>query len=215
VGCGDNLAKCGYCQRFDDATLTCIQPVVGDIFEVSADAAPPCPYHIPRASLLTGRSWVWGFVGVALAAALFILGYALWMLREPSLPALTPQSDLGLSVEVATGAATVGRPLPVLLNIVNRSDRVVDKVRAELSRSFLREFVLEEVDPQVGYWQDFGEWRGLVLPPLEPRERRLVRLTLVPQRPGEFQLEVRLASEAGAYYGLALLPIRVRPSTAG
>jgi hypothetical protein len=163
--------------------------------------------------MVVPETWRRVLVPVVLAGALFVLGYGLWMLREPSLPPLARTDELALSVAVAD-EARVGQPLAVKLQIVNRSGRRVEEIRVELPRSFVREFAPQRTDSRTGYWQDFGQWRGLMLPPLKPGERRPVEFTLVPQRPGSFRMKVRLLSELGVHDVPDRTPIRVKAASA-
>ena len=98
-GCQDNLAKCGYCQWFDDGQELCGNPAVAGEFEVSREATPPCSYHTPRRQLRAREGRIGLLTAAGLAAAFFVLGYAMFRLTEAPKPVAAPPANLKLAVE--------------------------------------------------------------------------------------------------------------------
>jgi hypothetical protein len=208
VGCRDNLAKCGYCRWFDNKSVVCTHPVVAGVFAVSETATPPCVYHTPKERVLTRRRGRQVLAWVLLATAVFVLGYGVARLMQPG-PPVAAAPMLELAVEADYGGAVVDQPYTVMVLIYNSSDVVAERVRFEIARRSLDEFHLREVMPQPTTELDRGQWRMFSYPPLNPRERRRIALTLVPTKAGKLDVVVRLVSGDGDYHGMADLPVIV------
>jgi hypothetical protein len=218
VGCQDNLAKCGYCYWFDEQAGVCMHSAVGDAFEVSAAATPPCSYHAPRVALRVrreGRPALLLVVGVT--AALFALAYGSFKLLGPGTSSGPPPGNLQLSVEAGYENAIVGQPYLVTAEVYNISDVVVRNVRFEIAKASLAQLQLRTVRPQPMKVDQSRKWQVLVYPDMNPRQRRTITLELVPKKAGAQHLVLQLTSGPGAYHGMTDLPVLVcgrRPGTA-
>ena len=82
MGCQDNLAKCGYCRWFEGDPPVCTNREVAGVFEVAADATPPCHQHTPKDSLVSPGRSMWAVVVVGLVAAL-VLVYSIYQFTRP------------------------------------------------------------------------------------------------------------------------------------
>ena len=213
VGCQDNLAKCGYCQRFDQRALICTEPRIAGVFDASPEATPPCVYHLRRASAMAPRRGSRTLVAVGLAAALFVVCYSLWLLRAPAPP---PPHRMEAKPQLESAAeAVVGGDLRITLDIINRSDQVLQGLRVEMPEAFFRRFALTKIEPEVSQRQRGRWWRELTLPALEANKRQQLVLTVVPSQSGRYQVSARLFSSDDVYYGMAVLPIKVRNHGSG
>lgn len=211
VGCQENLAKCGYCQWFDDGAAACTDAAVAGEFEVSQEAVPPCGYHTPRLALRAKREGRLGLIVVlGLAAAVFALGYGFFRLLQPVAPPPTPSGQLQLAVEADYRGAAVGAVYRVRAEIYNASDEVAGDVRFEISRDFLEQFVLQQVTPRPTGMAQSAQWQVMYYPEMHPREQRTMRLDLVPKKSGTFHLVLQVTSGSSAKHGMADLPIRVK-----
>ncbi len=213
VGCQDNLARCGYCRSFDDQAIVCTHPLVAGVFEVSAEATPPCGYHTPKDAIQVRRWGLQVVVWVSLAAAIFALGFGLReMFRPPPPIPLAP--DLQLAVEAPYGGATVWQPYTVEVLLYNTSDTAVGQVRLEIGLESLAVLYLDpgKVRPRPLTDRESGEWRVLTYPELNPFERRRVALEFVPKETGVVHLKVGLFSGKDNYHGQCTLPITVAPA---
>jgi len=211
IGCQENLARCGYCQWFDDQAALCGRPEAAGAFEVSQEATPPCSYYGPRRDIQVrreGRLAIW--VAMGLAAAVFALGYGLLRLVLPGQAPARPRGALELAVEADYRGATVGETYPVIAEIYNTSDVVVSDVRFEIGKEFLSQFEVEGITPAPVRVGQSGEWQVLFYPELNPREQRTIRLDLEPRKAGTFHLVAQLASSGGTYHGRADLPVVVK-----
>ncbi len=214
VGCQDNLARCGYCQWFDDSAVVCTHPLVAGVFEVSEEATPPCGYHAPSQTLRVRRWGVRVLVGLGLAAAVFALGYGLMGLFEKAPPPPPPPANLEWAIEADIRGAVVGKTYTVTVLIRNPTKIVVTGVQLEIAQKSLDVFFLQEVRPEPLARSRAGEWRVYTYPELHPLEQRRIALELVPrivpQDDGGVHLMVRLRSGDGQYHhGQADLPIKV------
>jgi hypothetical protein len=217
IGCQDNLARCGYCRFFDSGSVICTQPLVAGVFEVSAEATPPCGYHAAKDAIQVRRWGLGVLVWVGLAAALFALGFGLRELFRPQplvLPAAepgVPAPELQLAVEADYRGATVGQPYTVDIVLHNTSEFVVDQVRLKIARESLGVLYLDptKVRPRPQTDRESGEWRVLGYPELNPWERRRIALEFVPREAGALHLKVRLFSGKDTYHGQSILPITV------
>jgi hypothetical protein len=204
------LAKCGYCQWFDDQLGLCTEPAAAGMFEARAEAIPPCGYHAPRRAILVRREGRLALVVAAgLAAAVFALGYGVVRLALPGPGPARPAGELQLAVEADYRGARVGETYTVMGQMYNTSDVVVTGVRFEILREFLGHFALRQVTPRPDRIAESGKWAVLAYPDLSPRERRTIRLDLEPKQAGVFHLKAQLASSDGGYHGMADLPIVV------
>jgi hypothetical protein len=189
--------------------------LVAGVFEVSAEATPPCGYHTPKDAIQVRR---WGLQVVAwvgLAAAIFALGFGLRELfRAP--PPVPPAPELELAVEAPYRGATLWQPYTVEVVLYNTSDAVVEPVRLEIGRESLAVLYLElgNVRPRPLTDRESGEWRVLTYPELNPLERRRVALEFVPKEAGAVDLRVRLFSGKNNYHGQCTLPITVAAAEA-
>ncbi len=212
VGCQDNLARCGYCQWFDDSAAVCTHPLVAGVFEVSEEATPPCGYHAPSQTVRVRRWGVQVLVGLGLAAAVFALGYGLMgLLGTPPPP--PPPAEVEWAIEADIRGAVVGEPYTVTALIRNPTALVVTGVQLEIAQESLDVFYLREVRPEPLARDRAGKWRVLTYPDLHPLEQRRIALELVPRMaPPEdesLHLVVRLTSGDGEFHGQADLPIKV------
>lgn len=213
IGCQENLAKCGYCQWFEDQAGVCTHSLVAGAFEVSREATPPCGYHTPRVAMEVKRGRRLRPFVPALAAGLLALAYGLFRLLQPAGPTVPPPrppGDLRLAVEVDYQGAVVGKSYILMAEIYNTSDVVVDEVRFEIAKEFLDQFELLAVVPQPDQTRVSGQWQAFCYPAIHPRERRTIRLELEPRAAGTFHLIAHLVSGEGAYHGMTDLPIVVR-----
>jgi len=215
AGCQNNLARCGYCRWFKDEAAVCTKAEVAGAFEVSDDATPPCGYHSPRGSVVVRQRPQPALVAVGLAAALFVLGYALVRLFWMPAPAAAPQSELELAIEADYSAAVLQEPYTVTALIYNPSDVVADRVRLEIRKDSLERFELHSVRPEPTWCTESGQWRVLAYAGMYPRERRRIALELIPLEAGTHHLVVGLRSGEGTYHGMADLPITVEAEARG
>lgn len=208
LGCQENLARCGYCRFFDEESAVCTHPLMAGVFEVSADATPPCAHHTSRKDLQIRRRWIAVLVGAAMAAAVFALGYGLLGLFSEPAP-VGPKPKLELAVEADYRAPVVGEPYTVEVLIYNRSGAVVEDIGLGIRKDSLDALYMRAVRPKPVDAYDQGDWRVLSYPDINPWERRRVALELVPKRVGIAHLVVRLRSGEKESHGECDLPITV------
>lgn len=218
IGCQDNLAKCGYCRWFDPELVVCTSAVVAGVFDVAADATPPCDQHAPRESILTPGRSIWPVIIVGLVA-LLVLVYSVYQFRRPeTIPAEGPEKSLKLGVEVSVPDAVIGRRYPVLIELTNVSGETIGGIRLQISKESLVRFNLDKTNgmqPRPSAREDAGEWFSYVYPDMAPKEQRRITLNLVPNRPGIHRFAVRLVSRGATYHGLMRFPVRVVAAPAG
>lgn len=207
VGCQDNLAKCGFCQWFDDRLVACTQPAVAGLFDVGPEATPPCEHHTFQLSRIVQRRGVWAAVILGFAAALFTLGYALLQLREVTPPTPAPRPTLTLRLETDQRPATVGVPRAVVCDVYNLSKLAAKEVRLLISNEFFRDFEMRILAEGSHQWVEERGSRVLHISGLAPGERKTIPLELIPRRAGHFELVVKLESDR--YDGWVPLPITV------
>lgn len=217
VGCQENLAKCGYCQWFEDRAGVCTHSLVAGAFEVSPEATPPCGYHAPRDSMAVKRGSQLRSLVPALAVGLVVLAYGLFRLLQPTAPTTPPPpppGELRLAVEVDYEGAAVGESYTLMAEIYNASDAVVSEVRFEIAKEFLDQFELLAIVPRPDRTRVSGQWQTFCYPAVHPRERRTIRLELEPKTAGTFHLIAHLVSGEGAYHGMTDLPVVVKEADA-
>ncbi len=217
VGCQDNLAKCGACQWFDDQLAACTQPGVAGLFDVSAEATPPCQYHIFRPSLTMRSRRVWMVVALGFAAALFTLTYAVVELRKPIPPQPAPQPVVKLELETSGRPIAVGAPRTIVCDAHNASQLLAKDVRLLISKDFFRNFDMVEAPGVSSGWRE--EHGALVfrVPALAPGEHKIALLEIAAKKAGEFQLVVKVESDRTGFHGQvsSLVKAAAAPPAAG
>lgn len=101
------------------------------------------------------------------------------------------------------------------VEIYNASDVAVRQVRFEIAKESLNQFDLRGVAPRPATADQSREWQVFHYPEVHPRERRSILLELVPKRAGKLHLVLQLTSGAGAFHGMADIPIQVCPRHRG
>jgi len=209
MGCQDNLAKCGFCQWFDDRLVACTQPAVAGLFDVGPEATPPCVHHAFRPSRVVRRRRPWAVLALGFAAALFTLGYALFQLREVKPPEPAPRPTLTLWLETDQRPAIVGVARKVVCDVYNLSKVPAQEVALRVDNEFFRDFEMRTPAGAPYRWVEEHGARVLRLSSLDPGERKTVLMELIPRRAGEYQLVVKLESDRNLYHGWLPLPITV------
>jgi len=214
VGCQDNLAKCGACDWFDDQLAACTQPGVAGLFDVSAEATPPCQYHTFRPSLTVRSRSVWVVVALGFAAALFTLAYSLVELRKPIPPQPTPRPEVKLELETSARPLPVGAPRTIVCDVHNVSQVLAKDVRLLISEGFSGNFDMVEAPGEPSAWRQERGTLVFRVPELAPGEHKLALLEVVPKKAGEFQLVVEVKSDQTGYHGRSPVLIRVMAAEA-
>jgi len=201
VGCQDNLAKCGSCQWFDDQLAACTQPGVAGLFDVSAEATPPCQYHTFRPSLTVRSRTVWAVVALGFAAAVFTLAYALLELHKPIPPRPAPHPVVKLELDTDERAIPVGARRTIRCDLHNVSQLSAKDVRLLIRKDFFRNFDMPEAKGKPHGWRE--EHGALVfrVPELAPGEHKIVALEVAAKKAGEFQLVVTVESNRTGFHG--------------
>ncbi len=201
IGCQDNLAKCGYCRWFDREAGACLNPSVAGLFDAAPDATPPCDQHTPGDFVLVRSRSRLPLAVLGIAVALVVLVFAILSAREPPPPTRTvPAEYVHLGVD-SNYHGVVGVPHDVAIMMQNPADHAVSGIRLQLSRDSLRHFTLESVDPKEDARERGDDWLTLIYPPLEAHDTKYIHLKLIPHGPGEFRVEVRLASSENEFHG--------------
>lgn len=210
AGCQDNLAKCGYCRWFDSDLVVCTNREVAGVFEVAADATPPCDQHRPKDSIMVPGRSLWPVVAVGLVA-LLVLVYSVYELRKPlAIPADRPGKSLHLEVVNHSKKAVVGHPYMVAIEITNMADETIGGIRLQISKeSVPTRFRLAKMTPEYSSREDAQEWCSYIYPDLAPKETRTITLELIPHQPGSYQVAVRLVSRGTTFHGMTHLPVQV------
>ncbi len=182
LGCQDNLKKCGYCRWFEIEPGVCTHREMAGVFDVAADATPPCDKHSPKDAILVPNRSLWAVIVVGLVAVL-VLAYSIYQFSQPLAVAHQPRvASLEWNMSPHVPEAVVGRPIHIQVKITNAGEETVGGIRVQiLNKSAPVFFKLLKMTPEAMEWTDAGEWTSYGYPPILPHEQLTIDLELVPR----------------------------------
>ena len=209
-GCRENLLKCRYCLFFGEEEGGCRHGEARSRFEANADSVPACPYHrsrlVPPALTRALHPVLWV---VALGGLVFVFMFAL---RSSLGPVRLPPRAEAIKAE-ATGPerCVVGRPTTMELTASNEGTETSEPIAFEISDEFFQRFRVEAIVPDPSRTERQGRKRYLRYPPLQPRQKLLVRLYVTPVVAGLSNLEVALVAGENSPGMRVNVPLRTDP----